>query len=210
MLEKLQDDVLTIVKKIEEEREKDDPRSFVIAPFLSEIITLLNSFKEDNQEAINFLYKTYNYVAKMYTYIGRFTLASKYRLISLKYAKRLIKVPKDTTEIIYQLLRDRNYYVDDDCEDVKELAQGIIDPTVLENIFAERMKNRRSLKHDPIEMSDEYLAVIDEVEEKVYKNRTISGMGACHEIWHLKYIYLAEKGIEWRSPAMMNPHVMFD
>ena len=69
---------------------------------------------------------------------------------------------------------------------------------------------RRSLKHDPVEMSEEYLAVIDEVEEKIDQNRTMRGMGSCHEIWGLKYEYLLEKGIHWKSPSVLNPRVMFD
>ena len=59
-------------------------------------------------------------------------------------------------------------------------------------------------------MSEEYLAVIDDVEEKIDKNRPLVGMGSCHEIWDLKYQYLLEKGIRWKSPQILNPRVMFD
>ena len=72
------------------------------------------------------------------------------------------------------------------------------------------MSHRRNLKHDPVEMSETYLAVIDEIEARIEKNRTLRGMGSCHEIWALKQEYLAEKGIEWQSPVILNPRVMFD
>ena len=210
MLEKLQDEVLIIIKKIEEERKREEPRSYLISPLLKQIISLLESFNENSQEAYDFLYKAYVYVAKNYTYIGRFVLSAKYNYIALEFAKKLEKVPQGVSEVLSNLLRDRNYYVDDDCEDVKQLVDGLIEAKTIENLYRDRMNSRRSLKHDPIEMSEEYLAVIDEVEEKIEQNRTVHFLGACHEIWFLKFQYLLEKGITWRSPAVLNPHVMFD
>ena len=72
------------------------------------------------------------------------------------------------------------------------------------------MNRRRNLKHDPVEMTEEYLAVIDEVDEKIEKNREYHGFGSCHHVWSLKTDYLAEKGIVWKSPVVLNPRVRFD
>ncbi|WP_294456636.1 hypothetical protein [uncultured Bacteroides sp.] len=37
------------------------------------------------------------------------------------------------------------------------------------------------------------------------------GMGFCFAYWNTKaQVLKADYGIEWRSPAIMNPHVMFD
>ena len=69
-----------------------------------------------------------------------------------------------------------------------------------------------TLKYDPVEDTDGYLAVIDEVECRLYeklKNQP-RGMGFCFEYWSAKRDLLAEYGIEWRSPGVMNPRVMFD
>ena len=68
------------------------------------------------------------------------------------------------------------------------------------------------LKYDPIEDSKEYLDVIDEVEQKLYEQLKDEPrfMGFCFQYWSLKRTILAEYGIEWRSPAIMNPRVHFD
>lgn len=60
------------------------------------------------------------------------------------------------------------------------------------------------LRHDPIENTPEYLAVIDEeLDTDMY-------MGKCHAIWHMKRELLEECGIEWRSLGSMNPRIQFD
>lgn len=69
------------------------------------------------------------------------------------------------------------------------------------------------LRHDPIEDTPEFKAVIKQVEkelDELLKNKP-KGMGFCHTYWSEKKRILKEKyGINWRSPANMNPHVMFD
>ena len=69
-----------------------------------------------------------------------------------------------------------------------------------------------TLQYDPVEDSEAYLSVIDEVERRLYeelKNEP-RHMGFCFEYWSAKRDLLAEYGIEWRSPGIMNPRVMFD
>lgn len=68
------------------------------------------------------------------------------------------------------------------------------------------------LKYDPIEDSDAYLAIIDEVERRLYEDLKDEPrhMGFCFRYWSAKYNLLKEYGIEWRSPSMMNPGVIFD
>ena len=69
------------------------------------------------------------------------------------------------------------------------------------------------LKYDPIEDSAEYKAVIKDVEkelDKLLKNKP-KGMGFCHIYWYEKRRILKEKyGIDWKSPSLMNPRVLFD
>ena len=69
------------------------------------------------------------------------------------------------------------------------------------------------LKHDPIEDTAEYKAVIKDVEkelDKLLKDKP-KGMGFCHIYWYEKKRILKEKyGINWKSPALMNPRVIFD
>lgn len=69
------------------------------------------------------------------------------------------------------------------------------------------------LKHDPIEWTSQWEEVIDEADEIVYKNLKGQprGMGFCFAFWHERATVLSEKfGIEWRSPSLMNPGVIFD
>lgn len=69
------------------------------------------------------------------------------------------------------------------------------------------------LKHDPIEDTAVYQEVIKDVEkelDELLKDKPRS-MGFCHIYWYEKKRILKEKyGIEWKSPALMNPHVRFD
>ena len=75
------------------------------------------------------------------------------------------------------------------------------------------IEQRGSLKSDPIEWSAEYESNIDEVERIVdgMLSDHPRGMGFCHAYWSAKAYVLEERfGIVWRSPAVMNPGVLFD
>ena len=154
------------------------------------------------------------YLAEAYDRLGRFA-------VSVHYYKRAIELVatlytmygeemQDSSGMIYNVLKARNYYVDDDCEDIREQALIFISKDIVDDVFDTVMNRRRNLKHDPVEMTEEYLAVIDEVDEKIEKNREYRGFGSCHHVWSLKTDYLAEKGIEWKSPVVLNPRVRFD
>ena len=206
-----------LVKSINDHRTDDDyAASYLDTPALREIASILEAGYSEEKDALGYIYGGYSYIAEQYTAMGRFSLAADYRFAALKtaqtlYLKYKVKA-KGVEDVLYNLLRDRNYYEDDDCLDVYEETQysDMLDPEVVKKMYQQRMNRRRSLKHDPVEKSEAYLAVIDEVEERIAKNRTVFGMGACHEIWALKAEYLAEKGSNWNSPHMLNPGVMFD
>lgn len=69
------------------------------------------------------------------------------------------------------------------------------------------------LKRDPVEWSARWEEVIDEADRMTYARLVDQprGMGFCHAFWYERRRVLAEEfGIEWRSPASMNPRVMFD
>ena len=77
----------------------------------------------------------------------------------------------------------------------------------------EDIKQTTMLKHDPVEWTARWEEVIDEV-DKIVDSRLEEhprGMGFCHACWHERAAVLSEQfGIEWRSPARMNPRVLFD
>ena len=154
------------------------------------------------------------YLAEAYDRLGRFAVSVRYYNRAIELAAKLYTMYgeeiKDSSTMIYNALKARNYYVDDDCEDIREQALVFISTDIVDDVFDTVMNRRRNLKHDPVEMTEEYLAVIDEVDEKIEKNREYRGFGSCHHVWSLKTDYLAEKGIEWKSPVVLNPRVRFD
>lgn len=68
------------------------------------------------------------------------------------------------------------------------------------------------LKHDPVEDTEEYLNILDELERHLYYRLKDEphGMGFCFRYWQTKREMLREYHIKWRSPAEMNPDVHFD
>lgn len=73
-------------------------------------------------------------------------------------------------------------------------------------------KYHKHLKFDPMERTEEMEAVIESVEREVADELygIPRGMGFCFAHWHARKVALALRGIEWDSPAVMNPGVMFD
>ena len=69
-------------------------------------------------------------------------------------------------------------------------------------------------KHDPFEWTKEWDNLIDEVDAKVYENLGIPierYLGFCHTFWEeRKKVFKELYGIDWRTPAEMNPEAMFD
>ena len=154
------------------------------------------------------------YLAEAYDRLGRFAVSVRYYKRAIELAAKLYTMygdeMQDSSTMIYNALKARNYYVDDDCEDIREQALVFLPKDIVDDVFDTVMNRRRNLKHDPVEMTEEYLAVIDEVDEKIEKNREYRGFGSCHHVWSLKTDYLAEKGITWHSPVVLNPRVRFD
>ena len=73
--------------------------------------------------------------------------------------------------------------------------------------------SRLPLNHDPIELDPDLKQKIAEAEERAL---TILAheprrMGFCHLLWRTKkQILRDEYGIDWKTPAEMNPQVLFD
>lgn len=72
------------------------------------------------------------------------------------------------------------------------------------------------IKYDPIEDTEEYKNIADELEKKIeahmrfeeiYKDRA----GTCHIYWKFKKdILKSDYDIDWMSPAELNPSIIFD
>lgn len=68
------------------------------------------------------------------------------------------------------------------------------------------------LKRDPVEWTARWEEVIDEADRMAYENLqdVPRGMGWCFGFWSERKAALKQFGIDWRSPHLMNPGVMFD
>ena len=208
------DDIFDVIAEIEaRHKETGEGFSYKDSEKLKKVEERLNSENVCDlcgDKLADFAY-LYAYLGKAYERMGRIACAKKNYEKSVECYARLFD-EKGSAEngfsvALSQCVKCRNYFEDDDCSDLKIIAEKCFDKNFS---FDELLSHRRSLNHDPIEKTEKYLSVIDEVDEKVSKNRTIYGPGACHEMWHLKARFLAEKGIEWHSPVVLNPGVRFD
>ena len=91
------------------------------------------------------------------------------------------------------------------------------------NILTKRPQNsyrKNGEYYDKVEKTKEYRACVEEVEKQAEiearKNmRELTGkewgIGYCHMFWIAKKKILKEKyNIDWRSPAEMNPEIIYD
>ena len=64
---------------------------------------------------------------------------------------------------------------------------------------------------DPIERDPIFRGLIEEAAVRAESNVKYEGRGLCHIIWaEQARILKEENGIDWYSPAEMNPWIMFD
>lgn len=103
-----------------------------------------------------------------------------------------------------------SFLEDKEVERIENELKYFIDPTVT---MEQWMKYAGAhLKFDPVERTPVWEEHIYEVEKECDKRLKGEprGMGFCFAYWSVKRTVLAKHGIEWRSPSLMNPHVMFD
>lgn len=68
------------------------------------------------------------------------------------------------------------------------------------------------MKDDPVEWTARFEEVIDDAQREALSHLkdTPRSMGFCHAYWSRLSDALSDRGIDWRSPALMNPRCMFD
>jgi len=72
-----------------------------------------------------------------------------------------------------------------------------------------------NIKYDPVEDTEKYKKIKDELEKKIKirteKDGFNKGIGYCHIYWACKKTILKEDyNIDWSSPAELNPGIIFD
>jgi len=70
--------------------------------------------------------------------------------------------------------------------------------------------SRRDAKEDDPKFQNTIKTVEADVESEMKKKGTFGKFGSVHELWHLKKEKLKAKGVDWRSPAELNPNATFD
>ena len=207
-------DIFDVIAEVEaRHKETGEGFSFKDSGKLRLVEERLNSEKISDlsgEKLADFAY-LYSYLGKAYERMGRIAPAKENYEKAVSCYEKLFDEGKKAENgfpvALSQCVKCRNYFEDDDCEDLRRIAEKCFGKGFS---FDELLSHRRSINHDPIEKSEKYLSVIDEIDEKVSKNRTVYGPGACHEMWSLKARFLAEKGVVWRSPVILNPTVRFD
>ena len=213
-------EISTLRKEIESHDDENDRHGLKRSALVNQIYEIIGENVTEDKDALLWGYKKYLITGEMYIDIHRHLKMAECYKKALEIRIQLFReyhflIPKEVSKrsfanIVLNILMLRNYYLNDDCDDIYQLAKKsrLITRADLDALF-QSLENiqKRHLNKDPIEESDEYLAVIDEVNAKARKNMKHHGMGSCHEFWYLKSKYLEEKGIRWRSPAVLNPSV---
>ena len=202
--------IIALFQQIRERQEREDEHTnYKDAPALHEMAGLIRPYiaqmEEAESDTLTDIAAVCRFLGDSYREMLRGTYAAEFFTAAFCAA---VKTGNEDEELFRDAVKARNWYVDDACEDLKQVAAAVMTPETIEKAFAESSK--RTLKRDPVEMTPEYLAVIDEVEKKVAENMTTHGRGSCHERWALTREYLEEKGIVWRSQGVMNPGWRFD
>ena len=108
----------------------------------------------------------------------------------------------------HQALAARNIYQKDPCPDLSALVADMLPDAVRQQTEQQVFQQYPGLKHDPVELTDAYLSVIDEVERRIAEadpapvhplERSIRGAEL-----------LREYGVIWQSEIQLNPRVHFD
>ncbi len=182
---------------------------------LREMTDLIFAMSADTAEAWEDCLPVLAYLAENYNNMSRWLPSvTCYKQLLTAYAAlggmRSLAAAEQATfeQAFFDAVAVRNRYVEDGCDDLAMIVGERLTADKTAEIIAAAQKSRRGRpKNDPIEMSEAYLAVIDAVEEKIEQNQQLH---FCHEYWQLKAAYLAEHGIQWRSPAVLNPRILFD
>lgn len=68
-----------------------------------------------------------------------------------------------------------------------------------------------SLLKDEIEKTEAYVEAMKHIQPILdHEFDGVVGMGVCHSFWARKQQLLKQAGIDWKTPAEMNPDVIFD
>ena len=196
------------------------------APTYRTVFNQLESEHEHDRDTVEDSIAVLRYLAESYENMGRTACALPLRKkvleldaeLAARFGNSEAFVDENTEEAsavkegiesdYYCALKARNRYGRDECADLREIAAGLLPLDKQIQIEKNVFENYPMLVRDSVELSEEYLAVIDEVERLLEEE--------CGENAHpletaqAKARLLSERGILWRSEMQLNPGVLFD
>ena len=195
---------------------KDEPPTYLDSPALKEIRDICFEENLEDVDSVNFIRPTLRYVAKNYKLMNRVQLAAEVYnyLIKCNVAyDKLVGLDYEEQGVcafdMLECFKARNFYVYDNCDDIVDLIVSIYPhkEQVIQTLEEAKNSWHSGLTRDKVEMTKEYLDVIDEVDEivanKLKKNPQLNK-------WDLQKQELKKRGIEWTSPAALNSGALFD
>lgn len=113
-------------------------------------------------------------------------------------------------QLVEQAADEEGLTLDEVDAEIQRLSDYIDTDRVSPEIFMKR--HHRHLNFDPVERTQLWEDVYYEAEQECDRRLgdTPRGMGFCFAHWSTFRQVLAKRGIRWRSPSEMNPHVLFD
>lgn len=140
--------------------------------------------------------------------------------ILLRYVRCVLKETPDDKNIkpqaakllkLHILMREPYYCAYLWSKELQDTIAGLFRPEELIKIIIEPKIGR--LRRDPVEYTSEWEEICYDVEDRIDERfaNAPRQRGLCFRIWSAKRDILKEEyGIDWRSPAQMNPRVRFD
>ena len=129
------------------------------SPALKEMAAIILGCTEDTAEVLPEKITVLTYLSKCYDEMCRAGMSVKYyKMLLTCYVKlsKLEKLSKDDKkhfeEAFYNAVKARNWYVPDDCADLKEILSGAISDKKMDELYQKAVDSRKGLpKNDPVE-----------------------------------------------------------
>lgn len=205
--------VMNAIDAIEERKEHQYAApTYRDVSLLKQLEAILALHQDENEvETIKDCIVLARYLADAYEKMWRIIYAQKYYQILMKLHFNYYQCTKTYAECgndYYLALRCMNYYGKDSCDELREMAKVLLPLEKRSKIEKQILEDFHPLKHDPIECSEAYLAVIDDVEAELAQK----GIPRRHfyEVNAMKQKILKKYGIKWKTMMELNPKVHFD
>lgn len=209
--------ILEIIKEIEARKEHPNAATtYKDVPALQEIDKIVKEQMNleqpcDCDTLIDSIFAV-RYLGFAYESMWRIAYANKYYKwlfdIHLDLYRCFGKKDKELADDYYIALRARNYYDKDDCSDLTEAAKKLLPDKKRLDIEKQILEDFHPLKHDPVELTDKYLTVIDKVDQRmdILENKNIHPF-----LWNERFQALLQQyGIDWKPMTSLNSGWHFD